>query len=154
VNSDSLDPGWVRAWAADVSAHLRSVLAAFDTYYPYPPGRDEIVLADAAEVPPGVPPDLATFYGVVHEVSMPDIGNGFFIHPAGNVFDDGNAGTVFASNGGGILYAIDGHNQVHRSNAASVDSGFEIVATCLREFLDQVRDAVTLFATTRTPGDL
>ncbi|MEV6304897.1 hypothetical protein AB0M02_36170 [Actinoplanes sp. NPDC051861] len=151
---DGLDPGWVRAWVAEITAHLRSVLSAFDTYYPFPPGRNEVVLADPGRsLPGGTPPDLTAFYRVVEEVTMPDIGNGFFIHPP-VLLSDGDHGTVFASNGGGILYAIGPDNTVHRSRAASTDSDFDPVATDLRDFLGQVLDAVAHFAATRNPGDL
>jgi hypothetical protein len=171
VNSNSLDPRWVRTWAADITAHLQSILAAFDTYYPFPPGENEIILAgpgqnslDALRAQPGTPSDLVTFYEVIQEVTMSDIGNGIFIHAPDDVIahladgpillDDGNTGTTFASNGGGILYAIDRGNRVHRSHDASTDSGFEPVATDLRGFLGQILDAVAHFAATRTPGDI
>jgi hypothetical protein len=165
MNADALDPRWVRAWAADITTHLQAVLAAFDTYYPFPPGANEVVPAG-----PGpsslnaTPSDLTTFYNVIREVTLSDIGNGFFIHPpdlvAAKLADGpvllrgGDTGTVFASNGGGILYAIGPDNTVHRSLDASTDSDFEPVATDLRDFLGQVLEAVAHFAATRTPGDL
>jgi hypothetical protein len=171
VNSDSLDPRWVRTWAAGITTHLQAVLSAFDTYYPFPPGENEVILAgpgqsslDAIQAHPGTPSDLITFYKVIQEVTMSDIGNGIFIHAPDDVItqltdgpvllDEGNTGTIFASNGGGILYAIDHVNRVHRSHDASTDNGFEPVATDLRDFLGQVLDAVAHFAATRTPGDI
>ena len=172
MNSDSLDPRWVRTWATDITAHLQAVLAAFDTYYPFPPGENEVILTtdptpsslDAIRAHPQTPSDLTTFYEVVHEVTMSDIGNGIFIHAPDDVIaqladgpallDDDNTGTVFASNGGGILYAIDPGNKVHRSHDASTNSGFEPVAPDLRGFLGQVLDAAARFAATRTPGDI
>jgi hypothetical protein len=171
VNDDSLDPRWLRSWAADITAHLQAVLSAFDTYYPFPPGKNEVVLADpdqssldAIRAQPGTPSDLITFYEGIKEVIMSDIGNAFFIHPPDLVvthladgpvlLSDGNTGTVFATNGGRILYAIDPGNGVHRSHAASTDSGFEPVATDLRGFLGQVHDSVAHFVATRNPGDL
>jgi len=171
VNNDSLDPRWLRSWAADITTHLQAVLSAFDSYYPFPPGENEVILAgpdqsalDAIRAQPGTPSDLITFYEVIKEVTMSDIGNAFFIHAPDHVvtqladgpvlLGDGNTGTIFASNGGGILYAIDPGNGVHRSHAASTDSGFEPVATDLRGFLGQIHDAVAHFVATRTPGDL
>jgi hypothetical protein len=171
VNSGSLDPHSVRAWAADITAHLRSVLSAFDTYYPFPPGANEVILAgpggsslDALRTRPGIASDLISFHTVIHEVIMSDIGNGIFIHAPDDViaqladapalFDDGSTGTIFASNGGGVLYAIDGDNTVHRSPDSSTDSGFAPFATDLRGFLGQVLDAVAHFAATRSPGDV
>lgn len=171
MNGEALDPRWVRTWAADITAHLQSILSAFDTYYPFPPGENEVVLAgpdqsslDAIRSNSETPLDLFAFYQVIKEVTMSDIGNGFFIHAPDTVITqladgpvllgDGNTGTVFASNGGGLLYAIGPDNTVHRSNDASTDSRFEPVATDLRDFLGQVLNAVTHFAATRTPGDL
>ncbi|MGW8777477.1 hypothetical protein ACWGNM_05295 [Streptomyces sp. NPDC055796] len=173
MTADALDAAWVRTWAADVTAQVDSVLAAFDTYYPFPPGRNEVVPAgrpdrgDASPGRPGAPgvaADLLTFYGVIDEVVLSDIGNAFFVHPADTALDDrveldaagGAAGDafVFASDGGGILYAIGPDGGVHRSRAASADSGFEPVTDDLRGFLDRLRDAVALFAATRTPTAL
>lgn len=171
MNADSLDPRWLRSWAADITTQLQTVLSAFDTYYPFPPGQNEVILADPDQSPldairaqPGIPSDLITFYEVIKEVTMSDIGNAFFIHAPDHVvtqladgpvlLGDGNTGTIFASNGGGILYAIDPDNGVHRSHAASPNSGFQPVATDLHGFLEQVHDAVAHFVTTRTPGDL
>jgi hypothetical protein len=171
VNSDSLDPRWLRTWAADITTHLQSVLAAFDTYYPFPPGQNEVILSgpdqsplDAIRAQPETPSDLITFYEVIQEVTMADIGNGIFIHARDDVItqladgtaqlDEVNTATIFASNGGGILYAIDRGNTVHRSHDASTDSGFEPVAPDLRAFLRQVLDAVAQFAATRNPGGI
>ncbi len=171
MNADALDPLWVRTWAADITAHLQSVLSAFDTYYPFPPGENEVVLADSDQssldatlADQDTPPDLTAFYKVITEVTMSDIGNGFFIHPTDLVvaqladgpvlLSDGSTGTVFASNGGGILYAIGPDNTVHRSHDASTDSDFAPVATDLRDFLEQVLNAVAHFAATQNPGDL
>ncbi|WP_433795943.1 hypothetical protein [Actinoplanes sp. CA-252034] len=171
MNAEALDPRWVGTWAAEITAYLQSVLSAFDTYYPFPPGENEVVLAgpdqsplDATLVNRAASPDLTAFYEVIKEVTMSDIGNGFFIHPPDVVvarladgpvlLRDGDTGTVFAGNGGGILYAISPDNTVHRSNDASTDSGFEPVATDLRDFLGQVLNAVAHFTATRTPGDL
>jgi hypothetical protein len=164
VNSDSLDPRWVRTWAADITAHLQSVLSTFDAYYPFPPGENEVILAGPGPGPLEAvrPPDLVTFYEVIQEVSMSDIGNGIFIHPPGLVIAhladgpvllaDGNTGTIFASDGGGILYAIDPGGRVHRSHSASSESDFAPVATDLRGFLGQVLDAVAHFVASGTPG--
>jgi hypothetical protein len=171
VNDEPLSPRWLRSWAADITTHLQAVLSAFDTYYPFPPGANEVILAGAGQsslaalrAHPGTPPDLLTFYAVITEVTMSDIGNAFFIHAADDVvtrlaegpvlLGDGHTGTIFASDGGGTLYAVDPGNRVHRSHVASPDGGFGLVAADLRGFLGKVRDAVAQFVETRTPGDL
>jgi len=170
MNSGALDAHWVRTWAADVDAHLRTVLAAFDDYYPFPPGDNEVVLAgpergavDALRARPEIAADLVTFYEVVEEVIMSDIGNAFFVHAPedvaarlaeGPVDVGAGTGVVFASNGGGILYAVGADGRVHRTLVASVDGGFEPVAGDLRGFLAHVRAAVAHFVETKDPGDL
>jgi hypothetical protein len=167
MSRDSFDADWLDTWAADITLQLQSVLSSFDIYYPFPPGRNEVILA--APSPSSLDalraqPDLITFYAVISEVVMSDIGNAFFVHPPDDVIthladgpvrlSDGNTGAIFASNGGGILYAIGPGNRVHSSQAASSDSDFEPVASDLRGFLDDVRDTVAHFAATRNPGDL
>jgi hypothetical protein len=150
-----LDRRWVRTWAADITAHLQSVLAAFDTYYPFPPGENEVILAGPDRSAfDGTSSDLITFYEVIQEVVMSDIGNGFFIRSSEDVIAHGDTGLIFASNGGGLLYAIDRDNTVHRSRDASTDSDFEPVAADLRGFLEQVLGAVAHFTATRSPGDI
>ncbi|MFI5667189.1 hypothetical protein [Streptomyces sp. NPDC051704] len=180
MSADALDAAWVRTWAADLTARLDAVLAAFDTYYPFPPGQNEVVPAgpgrDGSPAHAGLPGDLPTFYGVIDEVVLSDIGNAFFIHPAGGVlgdrvelgaeggvvgegFGDGfgegfGEGFVFASDGGGILYASGTDGGVYRSRTASADSEFDLVADDLRGFLERLGDAVAQFAATRTPTAL
>ncbi|MFD7083443.1 hypothetical protein [Streptomyces sp. NPDC059918] len=160
----ALDAAWVRTWAADLTGRVDAVLAAFDTYYPFPPGQNEVVPArpgsDGSPAHAGLPDDLVTFYGVIDEVVLSDIGNAFFIHPSGGALGDlvelaaaGDAagdGFVFASDGGGILYAAGQDGRVYRSRTASADSGFDLVADDLRGFLERLGDAVAQFAATRT----
>ncbi|MFE2552916.1 hypothetical protein ACFXGI_30830 [Streptomyces sp. NPDC059355] len=168
MSVDALDAAWVKAWAADLTAQVDAVLAAFDTYYPFPPGQNEVVPAapgrDGSRAHPGLPDDLLTFYGVIDEVVLSDIGNAFFIHPSGGALGDrveldaaGDAvgdGFVFASDGGGILYAAGADGSVYRSRTASADSGFDLVADGLRGFLERLGNAVVEFAATRTPTAL
>ncbi|MFF4852611.1 hypothetical protein [Streptomyces sp. NPDC001194] len=176
MSTEALDAAWVRTWAADLTARVDAVLAAFDTYYPFPPGRNEVVPAgpgrDGSPAHAALPGDLPTFYGVIDEVVLSDIGNAFFIHPAGGVLGDrvelgaegdvvgdGSGeglgdGFVFASDGGGILYATGPDGGVYRSRTASTDSEFDLVADDLRGFLERLANAVAEFAATRTPTAL
>ena len=64
------------------------------------------------------------------------------------------SGVVFASDGGGILYAIAPAGTIYRSSAASRDSSFELIATDLTSFLDQLCQAVMRFIATGEPGQL
>ncbi|MGC7102124.1 hypothetical protein ACPZ19_46275 [Amycolatopsis lurida] len=170
MNANSLDPQWLRAWATDITAHLQSVLAAFDTYYPFPPGENEVILTshdhrDGLETlrTHPVPPDLITFYGTINEVVMADIGNAYFIHAptlvlahlaSYSLLHNAADGIIFATDGGGTFFVIGQDGTIHRSLTASTETGFEPIATDLRDFLEQLRDTVTRFVTTKEPGDL
>jgi hypothetical protein len=166
-----LDQAWLIRWRDELNHALEPFLAAFETRYGYPPGDNRITSPDDGRTArkinahPETAADLTPFYQVIYEVLLPDIGNGYFIHPAGHVLDElayaGPArlggftpGVVFASDGGGILYAIAPAGTIYRSSAASRDSGFELIATDLTSFLDQLRLEVMRFIATGEPGQL
>jgi hypothetical protein len=164
VNADSLDQDWLASWSNEINQALKPFLATFEATYGYPPGDNLIRTAEASHHPNLAHP-LDDLYEAIHELSLPDIGNGYFIHPADHVFGDledqgpvgladSGSGTVFASDGGGILYAITGNGTIHRSHAASRDSGFDLIANNLGDFLTQLRRAVITFIHTGEPGKL
>ncbi|MGI5170067.1 hypothetical protein ACQEU3_37520 [Spirillospora sp. CA-253888] len=154
------------AWRAEIELMLGPLMARFEDTFGYPPGDNRIRDPDPGSAERrGLPPPLATFYQVIGEVALPDIGNGHFVHAAGAVLcqlreegpvrvADGVDGVVFASNGGGILYAIDAAGAVHRSHVASRDGDFAPIATDLAEYLDRLREVVAEFVATGDPGDL
>ncbi|MGW1997772.1 hypothetical protein [Embleya sp. NPDC001921] len=169
MNLDSLDPHWVRNWAADVTVHLQSVMSAFDGDDPYPPGRNEIVPVgsdqrglETLRAHPGTPPDLITFYSVIDEVLMGAFANAFFIHPPSHVIrqvvgdpivlDDGKRHDL-RQQPRRNLYAMGPDNKVYRSHDAALNGDYTPIATDLRDFLEQLRDAVAHYAITPTPGD-
>jgi hypothetical protein len=97
----------------------------FERRHGFPPGTNEIRLADHADQAAArtlaqvsdVPADLGTFYDSIGGVSWADVGNGYFVDPAGDVLlrlkeygavDDGAdkeaGGLVIGSNGGGLSY--------------------------------------------------
>ncbi|MFD7659956.1 hypothetical protein ACFV4N_38770 [Actinosynnema sp. NPDC059797] len=132
-----------------------SVLASklmrnFEAGFGYPPGDDLLVEATAESgreaaqslSSVGAPGELRDFYSRVQEVSLPDVGNGFFIASAevlvegirrgdrptevtGSVND---AIVVFGSDGGGGLFALSSSSgNVYRlSGGAQIGSTYEV----------------------------
>jgi hypothetical protein len=172
-----MDPAALITWRTAVAETVGSVMAGFEERYGYPPGRnlvegpDDLGAGRLGAVGSSVPRDLLQLYGTLGAVSLPDIGNGLFLHHAGLVADAYEAQElrhvtgryqddviVFGSDGGGTVYALasPGGSPVYRMPAGSVvggvyesDSpGFRIVATDLAGFLALVRRAVELFAAT------
>ena len=171
MSARSLDQAWLAAWRDDLNDALEPLLATFESTYGYPPGDNQVTPPDDDQTArkisshPDTAPDLIPFYKTIHEVRLPDIGNGYFIHPADHVLGElaqagpvrlreSTPGVVFASDGGGILYAIAPDGMIYRSTAASRDSGFKLIATDLTSFLDQIRQAVMRFIATGEPGQL
>ena len=171
MGADRLDQAWLTLWRDELNRALEPFLAAFEGRYGYPPGGNRITgpgdgrTARKIDAHPDTAPDLTPFYQVIYEVLLPDIGNGYFIHPASHVLDDlayagpvrlagAASGVVFASDGGGILYAIAAAGAIYHSKAASRESGFELIAADLASFLDHFRQAVMRFIATGEPGRL
>lgn len=168
MSARPLDQAWLTAWRHELNDALEPLLATFESTYGYPPGDNQVIPPDGQATrktsgPPGTPPGLIPFYEAIHEVRLPDIGNGYFIHPPGHVLDElaregpvrlpeSARGAVFASDGGGIRYAIAADGTIYRSATASRDSEFKPIATDLTSFLDQVRQAVMRFIATGEPG--
>ncbi|MGW2625338.1 hypothetical protein [Micromonospora taraxaci] len=173
-----IDVTYIRRWREDVSACLARLLPGFEVRFGYPPGRHAIggpageeELASLANVcPPG---DLLAWYRQVREVSLPDVGNGVFIHDPGLVARRevtavrGRCAAdvvVFASDGGGTLFAIEAvsGSPVYRLPAGEVVAGvyrsdnqrFAVVSEDLAGFLNRQRDAVELFVATGAAVDL
>ena len=167
---------WLWRWRDDITGAVDSLVATFEHVYGYEPGTNRVRTAseedlraagDYAQEFLGFD-GLLTFYEVIGEVELPDVGNGFFVHSAsavlhrlaeeGPVFipeSDDPHGMVIASNGGGILYVADWGGAIHRSRTASlVDAGFDRVADDLPQFLDHIRRWVVNFVETGDPGDL
>ena len=172
---DEGDEGQWRGWARDVATSVDWLMARFEDDYGFTPGPHEIRLASPATLvavsdlrrDPLAPDDLASFYEVVDQVSLPDVGNGFFIHRAddvvtysreeGGVFlplADNPRGLPFGSTGGGLQYVVDWGGCVHRSTTASVEGDFETVAPSLQQFLERLRDAVVTFTETGAVVDV
>lgn len=151
----------LRDWKAEV----RALLGGARFSYPVP--ADANFVRDAAVEPvvgAGIPPDLAEFYGEIGEVSLPDIGNGFFIHSAATLPAAAETGlpvavttpavgvvATFGSDGGGGLFCMavrDGaiyHLPSGEVLAGVYDGEPRMVATDLDGFLERLLRAVRAF---------
>ncbi|WP_338672660.1 hypothetical protein V1460_06430 [Streptomyces sp. SCSIO 30461] len=172
MQASSLDADWLVVWQHQITKSLQRVLGAFEDTYGYPPGDNEIILANAdsrsaaaqLKEHPAAAPTLISFYDTISEAALPDIDNGHFIHSPDHVLNDlaeyGSvhvadhvAGIVFGSDGGGNLLAVDPSGAVHRSTSASWFDDFELIAANLIDFLKQLQQAVADFADTGLPPE-
>jgi len=174
-----LSEEWLRGWAVQVEAAAAQALRDVVSTYPFeaddhtvgpPPSAAE--LAALRERMPWLPDELLALFRFVGPVWLPDITNGYFLHPPGSVIDNlyhenGRADricerfsedvdvVVFGSNGGGDLYALatDGGSVYRLREAAYEDGiyrgterGITVVGETLRDFLERFLAAVETFA--------
>lgn len=134
----------------------------FEARYGYPPGANTIRLASGEPRTAGLPRQLAELYEVIEEISLPDVGNGYFVDDPERVHA-GIAGeqptrltvsveddvVVFGSDGGGALFALSttGRGVYRMTNGIFTGSGMPyedgditVVAPDIRRFLDFLRD--------------
>ncbi|WP_405896211.1 hypothetical protein OG242_00455 [Streptomyces sp. NBC_00727] len=150
-----LDAEWLHVWCEQTHAALAKLTESFQARFGFAPGSNAVVHASEAshqdtdalvELTP-IPSDLTTMYWVIDEVSLPDVGNGRFVHPASLVADHfrvygaiqihgEEAALVFASGGGGDLFALAGSGRVWRSTTASWSGQFDLAAASLQEFFE------------------
>ncbi|MFB7287820.1 hypothetical protein [Actinacidiphila glaucinigra] len=154
---ERLDAEWLRGWCEHAEAALAKLMQSFQARFGYEPGSNVVVLAteqshqatDALVELTPIPSDLATMYWVIDEVSLSDVENGYFVHPASLVadhfrdygavqFEGEEPGVVFASDGGGHLFALAGSGRVWRSSTASWFDQFDLAAASLREFFEEL----------------
>ncbi|GAA1367061.1 hypothetical protein [Streptomyces beijiangensis] len=171
-----LSPSWLTQWCDQIAEAVDAMLVDFEDAYGYTPGANGIREANADDLRAARDyghealgfSDMATFYASIGDVSLPDVGNGCFIHSARHVLNqlaeegpvfipesDDPLGMVIASDGGGLLFVADWCGAIHRSSTASVDCGeFHRVAENLPEFLDLIRRSVLRFTGTGEVGHL
>ncbi|MFF3257790.1 hypothetical protein [Streptomyces sp. NPDC002932] len=163
MTTPDLSADWLTTWQREITAMLEQTLARFETAYGYPPGDNDVLVADdqsraaAARLEDAaVPAALVTFYSSIAELQLPDIDHGYFIHSPDLVLNhlteygpvrltDDRTGIVFGSDGGGILFALDQSGRVHRSTTASWFDDFEPTAPTLTQFLEQFHRATAVF---------
>ncbi|MFC8537485.1 hypothetical protein ACFUJY_26720 [Streptomyces sp. NPDC057249] len=152
-----LEAEWLRGWCERTDVALAELMPSFQARFGFEPGSNVVVRASdgshratgaLVELTP-IPSDLTTMYWMIDEVSLPDIGNGCFVHPASLVADhfraygsvriDGEEpALVFAGDGGGHLFALAGSGRVWRSATASWFDQFDLAAASLQEFFQGV----------------
>jgi hypothetical protein len=121
---DELRGEWLDAWVRRTGVLALTFTEQFESGFGYPPGDHLVEPASAAgrEVSAntaGLPEDLLIFYRHVAEVSLPDLGSGYFLHPvdltAAGMSGDlptritgsrADSVVVFGSDGGGALFAL------------------------------------------------
>ncbi|MCP2269152.1 hypothetical protein LV75_001640 [Actinokineospora diospyrosa] len=165
-----------REWVDAVLVLLGGLMAGFEAHYGYAPDENEVVrrsvaldeATSAGLVGLGAPGELVGFYAVVGEVSLPDVGSGWFIDSAEDVVAFARDGVrpagvsgaldggivVFGTDGGGGLLAIAGvDGRVYRLREGAFvktmyeveTAGLEVLAAdfpgFLRYLLDQVHAA-------------
>ncbi len=167
---------WLARWRDGITDAVRSMTASFEETHGRAPGGNEVRAAGAEDLRAARDYDrepvrcdgMVTFYESVAEVALPDVGNGFFMPPAGECLRrfreegpvfvpsaDDPFGLVIASNGDGLFYVADWGGVVHRSRSSSLDDeDFDKYADSVPEFLSHVRRHVTAFARTGAAGDL
>lgn len=113
-------------WADETRMLAAEFQAGFESRYGYPPGdhvvsgpTDPSIIEEAASRADAIPVVLLDFYRMCGEVSLPDVGVGYFVVPLRRVLDglDGDDPVrmrgswdlpivVFGSDGGGTLFAL------------------------------------------------
>ena len=177
-----MDREWLAEWRASVAVKAGQVLETFQSRFGFEPGRNQLgppaaeqALASLQAIVPRPAADLIDFYRCIGQVSLPDIGNGYFIHPADLVARQAADAQprrigppheldvlVFGSDGGGALYAVPAAKPgpVYRLRECSIKDGIasagaiQVVAVDYRTFLQRLQIAVETFAATGHPGDL
>lgn len=177
-----MDREWLQAWRVSVSAVLAELLGTFSQRFGFEPGVNAVgppasgeASASLAVLQPAPARDLLVFYENIGEVSLPDVGNGYFIHSPRLVIEHARDGGLrrigppfdvgvlaFASDGGGALYVLPAAEAgpVYRlRDCALLDGvadaqGVETVAGDLQEFLQRLRLAAETFTGTGSLTDL
>jgi hypothetical protein len=155
----------VDSWIDEMSRLASRFVAGFETMYGYPPGehyvsrvadssgRDALaaVLSDAGAR------DLIEFYSHVAQISLPDVGPGFFVDEAEYVVEGlrgaqptqvssvpNRTVAVFGSDGGGALFAADRQTgEIVRLEGGSLigdvyeveESGVQVIARDFEGFM-------------------
>ncbi|WP_331769267.1 hypothetical protein OG948_36370 (plasmid) [Embleya sp. NBC_00888] len=129
----------MNGWAAEMARLAAEFTRDFESAYGFEPGDNHVTLADdrarRAAVQAGglLPAPLVDFYGVVGEVSLPDVHSGFFVasveslvQGAGDVHPTKVVGAieddivVFGTNGGGDLIAMATDGRVYMMGGGSL----------------------------------
>ncbi|MCR6484554.1 hypothetical protein M8542_17150 [Amycolatopsis sp. OK19-0408] len=143
------------AWIDEMNALAGEFVRGFEARFGYPVGVNEVKPAAGGSRPACLPPELFDLYAAIEEVSLPDVGNGYFVHPLKEGAEDHRPTrltrsvtdevVVFGSDGGGALFALSRTGRgVHRVAGGSwigpgrpyEDGDVTVVAPDVRRFLD------------------
>ena len=87
-----MDRQWLAEWRVSMTANVAQLLETFQSRFGFEPGVNELgpptakqTLASLQAIAPRPATDLVDFYRCIGHVSLPDIGNGYFIHPADRI---------------------------------------------------------------------
>jgi hypothetical protein len=177
-----MDRAWLAEWRASLTVKVDQLLQTFQSRFGFEPGTNQLgppateqALASLQAIVPRPAADLIDFYRWIGQVSLPDVGNGYFIHPADLVARQAAGGEprrigppheldilVFGSDGGGALYAVPAAKPgpVYRLREYSINNGIalagniKIIAVDYRTFLQRLQTAVDTFVATGHPADL
>jgi len=173
-----LTEDWLARWATQLETAIARALRDVVSTFPFEPGDHQVgprssaaELAGLRERLPWVPDGLVALQRCVGPISLPDISNGYFLHPVDGLIrrldHDGGADqigapftnnvdiVVFGSNGGGDLYAIGTEDGlVYRLQDAGylrgvfrgTERGIIVVGKDLRDLLERFLAAVAAFA--------
>jgi len=159
-----MDREWLAEWRVSVTVKADQLLETFQSRFGFEPGRNRLgppaaeqALASLQAIVPRPAADLIDFYRCIGQVSLPDVGNGYFIGPPHELDV-----LVFGSDGGGALYAVPAAKPgpVYRlrecriKNGIAIAGDIQIVAVDYRTFLQRLQIAVEAFAATGHPADL
>lgn len=176
MSDRSLSPAWLASWISRVSETLKAMTDEFERRHGFPPGANEVRLADHADQAAArtlvqvslVPADLVTFYDSIGEVTWADVGDGYFVDPAADVLlrfkqygtvdvggDQKDGGLVIGSDGGGLSYVVGPGGVIYRTRTASLDQPeLDQVADDLWQFLELLERSLTRFVANGEPGCL
>ncbi|GHA85452.1 hypothetical protein GCM10010330_44620 [Streptomyces tendae] len=176
MSDRSLTPAWLASWNSRVSKTLKAMTDEFERRHGFPPGVNEVRLADRADQAAArtlaqvslVPDDLVTFYDSIGEVTWADVGHGYFVDSAADVLlrfkqygtvdfgaDQKDRGLVVGSNGGGLSYFVGHDGVIYRTRTASLDEPeVDQVAGDLRQFFELLERSLARFDANGEPGCL
>lgn len=176
MSDRSLSPAWLTSWTSRVSETLKAMTDEFERRHGFPPGANEVRLADHADQVAArmlaqvsnMPADLGTFYDSIGDVTWADVGNGYFVDPAADVLlrfqqdgavgvgaDQKDGGLVIGSNGGGLSYFASPGGVIYRTRTVPLDElELDQVADDLRQFLELLEQSLTRFVADGEPGCL
>ncbi len=172
----------IAEWKTAVRAQLDQLEVVFEQRFGYPfdegsnfvRDADQVFLAGGGQA--AFPPALAEFYAEIDEVSLPDINNGYFIHPANRLpvaadwglpirVDVGSIGDVatFGSDGGGGFFCMDRRSGwiYHLPPGQLVDGAYagglgdpRMIAENLDVFLQRLLVVIQEFVVSGTTAEL